>query len=135
MSWIASESQKTTQSQDGEERRTRVTLRKNIGAGARALVRRSLSVCVGARIQERIICLHGPVTEQMSSLVTAQLLFLESEDPQKPINMYINRLEGGVTLSVCAALVYLPGYQGYVYTYLQLPVFSCEDSSQSSERC
>lgn len=35
--------------------------------------------------------MHGPVTEQMSSLVTAQLLYLESEDPQKPINMYINR--------------------------------------------
>lgn len=42
--------------------------------------------------QERIICLHGPITEQMSSLVTAQLLFLESEDPEKPVNMYINRL-------------------------------------------
>lgn len=42
-------------------------------------------------VQERIICLHGPITEQMSSLVTAQLLFLESEDPERPINMYINR--------------------------------------------
>lgn len=53
----------------------------------------SRSLCPGARLQERIICLHGPVTEQTSSLVTAQLLFLESEDPEKPINMYINRSE------------------------------------------
>lgn len=43
------------------------------------------------RCQERIICMHGPITEQMASLVTAQLLFLESEDPGRPINMYINR--------------------------------------------
>ncbi|CAM9248133.1 unnamed protein product [Pylaiella littoralis] len=48
-------------------------------------------------LRERIICLHGPVTEQMSSLVTAQLLFLESEDPEKPINMYINSPGGIVT--------------------------------------
>eukprot|EP00752_Nemacystus_decipiens_P005125 g4650.t1 len=48
-------------------------------------------------LRERIICLHGPVTEQMSSLVTAQLLFLESEDPEKPINMYINSPGGVVT--------------------------------------
>ncbi|CAM9697161.1 unnamed protein product [Sphacelaria rigidula] len=35
--------------------------------------------------------MHGPITEQMASLVTAQLLFLESEDPDRPINMYISR--------------------------------------------
>ncbi|CAN0210638.1 unnamed protein product [Scytosiphon promiscuus] len=48
-------------------------------------------------LRERIICMHGPVTEQMSSLVTAQLLYLESEDPLKPINMYINSPGGIVT--------------------------------------
>ncbi|CAM9184165.1 unnamed protein product [Ectocarpus sp. 6 AP-2014] len=48
-------------------------------------------------LRERIICMHGPVTEQMSSLVTAQLLFLESENPDKPINMYINSPGGVVT--------------------------------------
>jgi ATP-dependent Clp protease, protease subunit len=42
-------------------------------------------------LRERIVCLHGPVTEEMASVVTAQLLFLESEDPEAPINMYINR--------------------------------------------
>ena len=41
-------------------------------------------------LRERIICLHGPVTDDMASLITAQLLFLESEEPQKPLYIYIN---------------------------------------------
>lgn len=49
-------------------------------------------------VQERIICMHGAITDQMSSLVTAQLLFLESEDPVKPISMYINRCERACAL-------------------------------------
>jgi ATP-dependent Clp endopeptidase proteolytic subunit ClpP len=39
-------------------------------------------------LRERIICVHGPVTDQMASLVTAQLLFLESEAPTKQLYMY-----------------------------------------------
>ena len=38
-------------------------------------------------LRERIICAHGPVTEEMASLVTAQLLFLEAEAPDKPLYM------------------------------------------------
>ena len=41
--------------------------------------------------------LTGPVTDEMSSSVTAQLLFLESEAPSKPIYMYINSPGGLVT--------------------------------------
>ena len=41
-------------------------------------------------LRERIICVHGEVTDTMASLVTAQLLFLESEQPEKPVYMYIN---------------------------------------------
>mmetsp|Transcript_20763 Transcript_20763/g.30728 ORF Transcript_20763/g.30728 Transcript_20763/m.30728 type:complete len:220 (-) Transcript_20763:68-727(-) len=48
-------------------------------------------------LRERIICVHGEVTDVMSSLVTAQLLFLESEAPEKPIFMYINSPGGLVT--------------------------------------
>lgn len=48
-------------------------------------------------LRERIICVHGQVTDQMASLVTAQLLFLESEDPEKPVFMYINSPGGLVT--------------------------------------
>lgn len=39
-------------------------------------------------LRERIICVHGPVTDQMASVVTAQLLFLEAEAPQKNLCMY-----------------------------------------------
>jgi ATP-dependent Clp protease, protease subunit len=48
-------------------------------------------------LKERIICLHGPVTDPMASVVTAQLLFLEADDPEKPISMYINSPGGLVT--------------------------------------
>lgn len=48
-------------------------------------------------LKERIICLHGPVDDQMASVITAQLLFLESEHPEKDIYMYINSPGGVVT--------------------------------------
>ena len=41
-------------------------------------------------LKERIIFLSGPVNDQVSSLIVAQLLFLESEDPKKDIFFYIN---------------------------------------------
>uniref|UniRef100_A0A7S3KZ88 ATP-dependent Clp protease proteolytic subunit n=1 Tax=Amphora coffeiformis TaxID=265554 RepID=A0A7S3KZ88_9STRA len=48
-------------------------------------------------LRERIICVHGEVTDVMASLVTAQLLFLESENPDRPVYMYINSPGGLVT--------------------------------------
>lgn len=48
-------------------------------------------------LKERIICLMGPVTDEISSLVVAQLLFLQSESNKKPIHMYINSPGGSVT--------------------------------------
>lgn len=48
-------------------------------------------------LKERIICINGPVVDDTASVVVAQLLFLESENPQKPINMYINSPGGVVT--------------------------------------
>lgn len=48
-------------------------------------------------LRERIICVHGEVTDTMASVVTAQLLFLESEAPKKPLYMYINSPGGSVT--------------------------------------
>ena len=48
-------------------------------------------------LRERIICVHGEVTDTMASLVTAQLLFLEAEAPEKPVYMYINSPGGLVT--------------------------------------
>ena len=46
-------------------------------------------------LKERIIFLVGPVNDHMASLVSAQLLFLESENPEKEISLYINS-PGGV---------------------------------------
>ncbi|MDC1096594.1 ATP-dependent Clp endopeptidase proteolytic subunit ClpP [Pelagibacteraceae bacterium] len=48
-------------------------------------------------LKERIIFLVGPVNDNVASLVTAQLLFLESENPKKEINFYINSPGGLVT--------------------------------------
>ena len=48
-------------------------------------------------LKERIVFLVGPVNDGVASLVTAQLLFLESENPKKEINFYINSPGGLVT--------------------------------------
>lgn len=48
-------------------------------------------------LKERIIFLAGPVNDTMSTLIVAQLLFLEAEDPEKDIYMYINSPGGVVT--------------------------------------
>jgi len=48
-------------------------------------------------LKERIIFLVGPVNDNLSSLISAQLLFLESENPEKEISLYINSPGGVVT--------------------------------------
>ena len=48
-------------------------------------------------LRERVIFLNGPVEDGMSALICAQLLYLESENPKKPIDMYINSPGGVVT--------------------------------------
>jgi ATP-dependent Clp protease protease subunit len=60
-------------------------------------------------LKERIIFLSGPVHDAMSSLMCAQLLFLESENPSKEISMYINSPGGVVTsgLSIYDTMQYI----------------------------
>jgi len=48
-------------------------------------------------LKERIVFLVGPVNDSVASLITAQLLFLESENPKKEISFYINSPGGLVT--------------------------------------
>ena len=48
-------------------------------------------------LKERIIMLNGPVEDHMANLVVAQLLFLESENPDKEISMFINSPGGVIT--------------------------------------
>ena len=48
-------------------------------------------------LKERIVFVVGPINDAVASLVTAQLLFLESEDPKKEVSLYINSPGGLVT--------------------------------------
>ena len=60
-------------------------------------------------LKERIIFLTGPVHDGMASLIVAQLLFLESENPEKEISIYINSPGGVVTagLSIYDTMQYI----------------------------
>jgi ATP-dependent Clp protease protease subunit len=48
-------------------------------------------------LRDRIVFLNGPVDDNVAALVNAQLLFLESENPDKPVALYINSPGGVVT--------------------------------------
>ncbi len=48
-------------------------------------------------LQDRIVFLNGQVTDDSAAVIVAQLLFLESQDPDKDINFYINSPGGSVT--------------------------------------
>ena len=60
-------------------------------------------------LKERIIFVIGPIEDGMASLIVAQLLFLESENPEKDISMYINSPGGVVTagLSIYDTMQYI----------------------------
>lgn len=60
-------------------------------------------------LKERIIFVAGQVHDQMATLIVAQLLFLEAENPKKEINMYINSPGGVVTsgLSIYDTMQYI----------------------------
>ena len=48
-------------------------------------------------LKERVIFLTGPIDDHISNLVVAQLLFLESENPEKDISIYINSPGGSIS--------------------------------------
>ncbi|MDX2168952.1 MAG: ATP-dependent Clp endopeptidase proteolytic subunit ClpP [Deltaproteobacteria bacterium] len=48
-------------------------------------------------LKDRIVFLGSPITDEVANLITAQLLFLESEDPERDIHFYINSPGGSVT--------------------------------------
>ncbi len=48
-------------------------------------------------LKERIVFVGMPITDEVSNLAIAQLLFLQSEDPEKPVHLYINSPGGAVT--------------------------------------
>jgi len=51
-------------------------------------------------LAENIICISGPIDDVVANLVTAQILFLEGEDPDKDISLYINSPGGSVTAAL-----------------------------------
>lgn len=59
--------------------------------------------------QERIVCLNGPIDDTVSASVVAQLLWLESDNPDKAITMYIHSPGGSVTagLSIYDTMTYI----------------------------
>ena len=59
-------------------------------------------------LKDRVVFLTGEVNDQMADLVVAQLLFLESEDPEKDIYLYINSPGGAVTASTLRFLPVAP---------------------------
>ena len=61
-------------------------------------------------LRERIIFLVGPVTDQSANLIVAQLLFLESENPDKDISLYINSPGGAVYAGLA---IYDTMYSGF----------------------
>lgn len=48
-------------------------------------------------MKERVLFFRGDVTSEMADIIVAQLLYLESEDPEKPINMYVHSPGGLIT--------------------------------------
>jgi len=48
-------------------------------------------------LKDRIICVMGPINDEMASAIIAQLLFLQSESSKKPVHLYINSPGGSVT--------------------------------------
>ncbi len=68
-------------------------------------------------LKERIIMLNGPVEDHMANIVVAQLLFLESENPDKDINLFINS-PGGVITAGMAIYDTMQFIKPHVATYV-----------------
>lgn len=60
-------------------------------------------------LKDRIVFLGAPISDDIANLVVAQLLFLESDDPEKDINLYINTPGGAVTagLAIYDTMLYI----------------------------
>jgi ATP-dependent Clp protease, protease subunit len=62
----------------------------------RPAVVRGLTIYIHACLKDRIIFLGSAIDDNVANLIVAQMLFLESEDPKKDINLYINSPGGSV---------------------------------------
>ena len=73
-------------------------------------------------LKERVIFLTGPVEDYGSNLIVAQMLYLEAENPDKDIHLYINSPGGSVTagLSIYDTMQFIKP-DAVSYTHLTLP--------------
>ena len=91
-------------------------------------------------LKDRIIFLTGPVEDGVSDIIIAQLLFLESQDPNKDIQFYINSPGGVVTagLAIYDTMNYIKPDVSTIcigpvsYTHLTLPTIAAECRSRWS---
>jgi len=67
-------------------------------------------------LRDRIIFIGTPITDQVANLVVAQMLYLQSEDPEKPISLYIN-CPGGVIYHGLAIYDTMRHVEAPVHTY------------------
>ena len=63
-------------------------------------------------LKERIIFINAPIEDGMANLIVAQLLFLDSEDPERDVQLYINSPGGVVTAGLLVYLVYASLFGG-----------------------
>ena len=63
-------------------------------------------------LKERVVFIVGPVEDHMANLTVAQLLYLESENPEKDIHVYINSPGGAVTagLAIYDTMQFIKSY-------------------------
>ena len=73
-------------------------------------------------LKERIIFINGPIDDNVSSVICAQLLFLESENPKQDISIYINS-PGGIVTSGLA--IYVQNVRQYAWGRRLLWALSC----------
>ena len=57
-------------------------------------------------LKDRIIFIGGPIDDNVANAVIAQMLFLEAEDPDKDIHLYINSPGGNILNQMCLPFVY-----------------------------
>ncbi|XP_074556990.1 uncharacterized protein LOC141812949 [Curcuma longa] len=73
---------------------------RRTGAGSRSYSFAPYEIFSLLLLKERIVFLNGPIFDDTTSVIVAQLLFLKSEDHKLPIHLYINSLGGAVTVGL-----------------------------------
>ena len=84
-------------------------------------------------LKDRIVFVTGPIDDAMANVVIAQLLFLESEDPNKDIHLYINSPGGSVSagLAIYDTMQYIKPDVSTICMDMAASTFSCRNSGKT----